>query len=163
MAACGGGGDEAKTEELMDYSGTWKLITNENQSNYLSAIGVGMIKRKLMDSINITIVIKQKGNELEIEVKPTGKAAETTKTTVGGDAVLSMNRQGKPLSRKFTKNEKGMIVVETKVNTKNQEKDGPWDPKRNETRVWKLEGKKLTFEIENTSNGNKMSQIYEKQ
>jgi len=161
---CGAAAAEEKSDDkIVDYSGTWILKTNDNMDSYLKKIGIGMIKRKVMGALNITITIKQDGMKLDFKVAPTGQAVIETKATVGGDPVLSVNAQGNPLQRTFTKNDKGMVVVSSKLNTKNKKTEGDcWNPKRAEERVWLLEGNKLTFLVTNKDSGEKMSQVYEK-
>merc|ERR1719415_233117 len=121
-----------------------------------------MIKRNVMAAINITLNIKQDGKNLEFTIKPTGKAEMTTKVTIGGDPVKSKNAEGQPMWRKFTLNDKGQLSVELKVNTKSQEDDGTYDDERTETRVWELNGDKLTFNVTRKKGGETMSQIYTK-
>lgn len=161
---CGAAAAEEKSDDkIVDYSGTWILKTNDNMDSYLKSIGIGMIKRKVMGALNITITIKQDGMKLDFKVAPTGQAVIETTAVVGGDPVNSINSQGNPLQRTFTKNEKGFVVVSSKINTKDKKTTGDcWNPKRAEERVWKLEGNKLTFLITNKDSGEKMSQVYEK-
>jgi len=49
-----------------DLNGKWKLDRSENFDEYLKALGVGMVKRKVVVSMTPTVEIQQKGDHFVI-------------------------------------------------------------------------------------------------
>lgn len=63
-------------EPLHDFSGRFEMTTSENHDEYLKAVGVGMVTRKLASSAKPTLEIAQDGARLRITTVSTFKTVE---------------------------------------------------------------------------------------
>merc|ERR1712129_282490 len=100
----------------VDFSGTWKLKTNEGADAYYKSEGWGWIMRKAVPTMGITQIIEQKGNHFKIHmlvnVPAVGTVADQTNESVigSGDEIEYKDKDG-PCCATAKWNEEGTEII----------------------------------------------------
>nr|WLG17449.1 fatty acid-binding protein D [Brachionus plicatilis] len=61
---------------MSELNGTWVLESKENFEEFLKALGVGIILRKIAKNITPTLIIKSEGNKWSIKLRSSFKSLE---------------------------------------------------------------------------------------
>lgn len=61
----------------MAFIGTWKFESSDNFDEYMKALGIGIIKRKLGASLKPTCIISRDGNTWILKMESSAKNIET--------------------------------------------------------------------------------------
>ena len=136
--------EEEKSSGLKQFVGKWVLKTNDNSDAYLTARGVGMIKRNVFKAVNCTMTVEhdeKEENKCTVKVDATGGKSGTWNYEMD-KAIECKGIQGKDQSR-LPKLADGNLVVTTTC-TEGVKDNAKMTP---ETRAWKIEGGKLVVTV----------------
>jgi len=60
----------------MAYVGKWQLVKSENFDEYMKAVGVGLMTRKVANTVKPLVTISQNGDEISIHTESTFKTTD---------------------------------------------------------------------------------------
>ncbi|XP_034016661.1 fatty acid-binding protein, liver-like [Thalassophryne amazonica] len=99
-----------QTTSAMDFSGTWKVYSDENLEEFLKEMGAPQIVVKMRKDIKPVIVIEQNGNDFTYTVK-TPSCTKVTSFTLGEESEFTFMD-----GRKFkcsVREENGKLITES--------------------------------------------------
>ncbi|NXJ64113.1 FABPI protein, partial [Rostratula benghalensis] len=104
----------------MALNGTWKIEKNVNYEEFMEAMGVNMMKRKLGAHDNLKLTIQQDGNKFTVKESSNFRTIDI-EFTLGVDFEYSLadgteltgswNLEGNKLVGKFTRKDNGKLLT----------------------------------------------------
>lgn len=74
---------DTRTTTPVDLSGKWQLVRNENFDAYLKSVNIGIVKRKMINSMTPVLDMEQNGDDFKVTAKIPVVGAIVSTFTVG--------------------------------------------------------------------------------
>ncbi|XP_030047664.1 fatty acid-binding protein, intestinal-like [Microcaecilia unicolor] len=109
----------------MTFDGTWKVDRSENYENFMEAMGVNVVKRKLAAHDNLKIKIKQNGKQFSVHESSVFRTIDinfTLNETLeysladGTELVGDWKLNGDIMEGEFTRKDNNKVLKTTREN-----------------------------------------------